>query len=461
MADAAGQAGQAAPHRDPGRPVRGRHRLVQHAGGERRRQHPQRGRHRAVARPAGRRRAARSCSDLATVAGRRPVAVRQMEDQNRLAMESGTAAFELNYPFVYPSMKTNKPRAVQELQVGAVPVGRRPASRRTSPSAASTWRSAAYSQAPRPRVRGGAVPAQPENQKIAAIKGGLPPTLASLYDDPDARRGTTRSARTSWPSLADGQRAADDAGLPERLDRHLPHGLAAGRHRARRARRTTMREPASTTRSQSKGLDPVSARQAPGHDATADRVAAGPRRRRTGRKAQLSEGARAERRLGWLLCAPAVIVMIAVTAYPIVLRDLPVAAALRPALPRPGQVHRPEQLRRRADARRIWWQALRGHRDHHGDLGRHRAGAGHGARPRHAPHALRPRARSAPSILIPYGIVTVVAAFSWQYAWTPEHRLPVRRCSGDGRAAHRPRPRRSPSSSWPRCGRRRRSWRCC
>src|SRR5438876_451241 len=32
---------------------------------------------------------------------------------------------------------------------------------------------------------------------------------------------------------------------------------------------------------------------------------------------QLSEGARAERRLGWLLCAPAVIVMVAVTAYPI------------------------------------------------------------------------------------------------------------------------------------------------
>src|SRR5215510_7480213 len=35
------------------------------------------------------------------------------------------------------------------------------------------------------------------------------------------------------------------------------------------------------------------------------------------RRARPSEGARAERRLGWLLCAPAVIVMIAVTAYPI------------------------------------------------------------------------------------------------------------------------------------------------
>src|ERR1700740_2866636 len=37
---------------------------------------------------------------------------------------------------------------------------------------------------------------------------------------------------------------------------------------------------------------------------------------RKGRR-QLSEGARAERRLGWMLCAPAVIIMIAVTAYPI------------------------------------------------------------------------------------------------------------------------------------------------
>src|SRR5215510_8204995 len=36
------------------------------------------------------------------------------------------------------------------------------------------------------------------------------------------------------------------------------------------------------------------------------------------RRARASEGARAERRLGWLLCAPAVIVMLAVAAYPIV-----------------------------------------------------------------------------------------------------------------------------------------------
>jgi len=35
-------------------------------------------------------------------------------------------------------------------------------------------------------------------------------------------------------------------------------------------------------------------------------------------KPHLSDRARAERRLGWMLSAPAVIVMLAVTAYPIV-----------------------------------------------------------------------------------------------------------------------------------------------
>src|SRR6202042_3138713 len=34
----------------------------------------------------------------------------QQEDQNRLAMEEGKAAFEINYPFVYPSMKSDEPQ---------------------------------------------------------------------------------------------------------------------------------------------------------------------------------------------------------------------------------------------------------------------------------------------------------------------------------------------------------------
>src|SRR5204862_6627257 len=47
---------------------------------------------------------------LATSVAADPSLPVQMEDQNRLAMEAGTAAFELNYPFVYPSMKTGNPQ---------------------------------------------------------------------------------------------------------------------------------------------------------------------------------------------------------------------------------------------------------------------------------------------------------------------------------------------------------------
>src|SRR5919197_1030662 len=43
-----------------------------------------------------------------------------------------------------------------------------------------------------------------------------------------------------------------------------------------------------------------------------------PRRAERAERARLSEGKRAERRLGWLLCAPAALVMVAVTGWPII-----------------------------------------------------------------------------------------------------------------------------------------------
>jgi trehalose/maltose transport system substrate-binding protein len=39
----------------------------------------------------------------------------QMEDQNRLAFESGKAAFEVNYPFVYPSAQENAPAIAKRM----------------------------------------------------------------------------------------------------------------------------------------------------------------------------------------------------------------------------------------------------------------------------------------------------------------------------------------------------------
>jgi len=135
-------------------------------------------------------------------------------------------------------------------------------------------------------------------------------------------------------------------------------------------------------------------------------------------KPQLSEGARAERRLAFLLCAPAVFIMVAVTAYPI-------GYAIWLSLQR-------YDLRFPADqafaglsnyvvvlTSGYWWSAflvtllitvisvaiefvlglaLA--------LVMHRTIVGRGL--------------TRTVVLIPYGIVTVVAAFSWQFAWTPD-----------------------------------------
>jgi multiple sugar transport system permease protein len=136
----------------------------------------------------------------------------------------------------------------------------------------------------------------------------------------------------------------------------------------------------------------------------------------TGRR-QLSEGARAERRLGWLLCAPAFIIMVAVTGYPIVYAIY--LSLQRYDLRFPSQAKFVGLSNYAAVlSSSYWWNAfivtliitaisvaieL--------VLGMGLAIVMH--------RTIFGRGTVRTSILIPYGIVTVVAAFSWQYAWTP------------------------------------------
>lgn len=132
---------------------------------------------------------------------------------------------------------------------------------------------------------------------------------------------------------------------------------------------------------------------------------------------RVSEGRRAERRLGWMLCAPAAIVMLAVTGWPI-------GYAIWLSFQR-YDLRFPDErefigLQNYVTVltNQYWWtafwvtalitvvsviiefvlgMALA--------LIMHRAIVGRGL------------VRTVS--LIPYGIVTVVAAFSWRYAWTP------------------------------------------
>jgi multiple sugar transport system permease protein len=134
-------------------------------------------------------------------------------------------------------------------------------------------------------------------------------------------------------------------------------------------------------------------------------------------KPQLSEGAKAERRLGWLLCAPAVIVMLAVTGYPLIyavyLSLLRYNLELPNAIKFIGFSNYGSVL-----SSPYWWQALKvtviitvfsvaitlv--------LGMLLAMVMY--------RTLFGRGTVRTASLIPYGIVTVAAAYGWQYAWTP------------------------------------------
>ncbi|MFF0156996.1 carbohydrate ABC transporter permease [Streptomyces sp. NPDC005263] len=135
-------------------------------------------------------------------------------------------------------------------------------------------------------------------------------------------------------------------------------------------------------------------------------------------RAAVSAGARQERRLGWLLCAPAVIVMLAVTAYPI---GYAVYLSLqRYDLRFPGQAKWVGLSNYGAVlTSTFWWDAFWVTLFITVVSVAIELALGMGlALVMHRTIFARGVVRT--SVLIPYGIVTVVAAFSWQYAWTPD-----------------------------------------
>ena len=107
----------------------------------------------------------------------------QQEDQNRLAMEGGTAAFELNYPFVYPSMQMDNPKLFKSFKWAAYP---RVDANIPSHVTIGGIDLAVSHYSAHPDLAQQAILClrNRANQSLAAIKGGLPPTLMSLYTDP-------------------------------------------------------------------------------------------------------------------------------------------------------------------------------------------------------------------------------------------------------------------------------------
>jgi len=120
---------------------------------------------------------------FATSAGADPSLSVQQENQNRLAMEAGTAAFELNYPFVYPSMKADDPQMFKNFKWAPYPevIPGQPAHVTIGGTDLAV---SAYSRYPELDFQAALCLRDKASQLENATVGGTPPTLASLYNDP-------------------------------------------------------------------------------------------------------------------------------------------------------------------------------------------------------------------------------------------------------------------------------------
>ena len=107
----------------------------------------------------------------------------QQENDNRLAMEAGTAAFQLNYPFVYPSMKADNPAMFKNFKWAPYPsvVTGQPAHVTIGGIDLGV---SSYSRYPKLAFEAALCLRDRANQLRGAIVGGVPPTIISLYSDP-------------------------------------------------------------------------------------------------------------------------------------------------------------------------------------------------------------------------------------------------------------------------------------
>lgn len=133
--------------------------------------------------------AVRIIGELAESPAADPSLAQQKEDQNRLAFQSGEAAFMVNWPFVYPSIKG----AAEEGDATAKKVldnlGWMPYPRVTEDQAAKgpiggfNWGVSSYSENPDEAFDAAACLASRESQEIYLELDGVAPTIDAIYDE--------------------------------------------------------------------------------------------------------------------------------------------------------------------------------------------------------------------------------------------------------------------------------------
>ncbi len=117
------------------------------------------------------------------------------EDPARLLMESGKAAFELNWPYVYASAQ-KKPDFAKDFKWAPYPAFGGESAKVTVGGinyAVSNYTTHADESFDAVLCLRGA-----ESQKLAALKDGVPPTIEAVYDEPEMVEAYPMKEATSW-----------------------------------------------------------------------------------------------------------------------------------------------------------------------------------------------------------------------------------------------------------------------
>jgi len=109
----------------------------------------------------------------------------QREDTVRLAFQAGdSAAFQINWPFVYPATKEGNPAVFENMRWARIP-----AVDPGTPSRATiggyNLAVSSFSEHPDLAFEAALCLRNAENQKFSAINDGVPPTIESVYDEPE------------------------------------------------------------------------------------------------------------------------------------------------------------------------------------------------------------------------------------------------------------------------------------
>ena len=106
------------------------------------------------------------------------------EDSARLYFQEGNAAFQINYPFIYASAQSDAPDFVKDIGWAPYPGVKPGTAGEKAPIGGFNWGIGGYTKHPQEAFAAATCMRDEQNQRDFALKGGLPPTLSALYDDP-------------------------------------------------------------------------------------------------------------------------------------------------------------------------------------------------------------------------------------------------------------------------------------